>query len=102
MPRSPSSKPRAKIDPKAGELIYSLAALHATQGHRDEALKFLGQALDLGGTNAIISAKIDPRFATVRDDPAFQSLLNGTNLPAAKPPSTNHPSAKPPAKATKK
>jgi tetratricopeptide (TPR) repeat protein len=89
---------RAKIDPTAGELIYSLATLQATVGHRDDALKYLAQALALGGTNAMMSAKIDPRFSELRNDPAFQALLNAsTNAPAAvKPPATNKPSAKAP------
>jgi tetratricopeptide (TPR) repeat protein len=80
---------RAKIDPKASELIYSLAALHASVGHKDEALKFLNQAVALGGTNALLSARIDPRFAALHDDPLFQALIDGpsmTNLPASNRP----------------
>jgi len=87
---------RAKIDPTGSELIYSLAAMHATLSHRDEALKYLSQALATGGTNAIISAKIDPRFVSLRDDPDFQALVKGqtTNLPGTNQPATNKSSAK--------
>jgi len=79
---------RAKIDPKASELIYTLAALHASLGHKDQAFQYLSQALASGGTNALISAKIDPRFATLSDDPRFQALMGAppTNLPATHPP----------------
>ncbi len=89
---------RAKIDPTGGELIYSLAAMHATVGHRDDALKYLAESLAIGGTNAIISAKIDPRFASLRDDPDFQALVKGlpTNSPAGKQLATNKLSAKSP------
>ncbi len=79
---------RAKIDPKAGELIYSLAALDASVGRKDEALRNLAQAILLGGTNAMMSARIDPRFAPFQDDPQFQSMLN--------PPTNAAPLAPPP------
>jgi tetratricopeptide (TPR) repeat protein len=75
---------RAKIDPKASELIYSLAALDSSVGRKDDALKYLTQALAVGGTNAVISAKIDPRFEGLRNDPRFQALLGP-------PPATNPP-----------
>jgi tetratricopeptide (TPR) repeat protein len=89
---------RAKIDPQAGELIYTLAALDATADRKDDALKYLAQAMKLGGTNASISAKIDPRFAGLHDDPRFQALLNPappTNLPATNPPRPVRPKKKP-------
>jgi tetratricopeptide (TPR) repeat protein len=66
---------RAKIEPQASEMIYSLAAIHASLDHKDEALKYLAQAVAVGGTNALISAKIDPRFAGLQNDARFQALL---------------------------
>lgn len=87
---------RAKIDPKASHLVYNLAALHATLNHRDEAIKYLELAAQYGGTNATISAGIDPRFASLHNDPAFEAILNPptakpadgeSNVPAAKKPS---------------
>ena len=85
---------RAKIDPKESELVYSLAALHASVGDKADALKWLTQALALGGTNAMLSAKIDPRFAGLHDDPGFQVLvgtLSSTHSPAGTPPAVNGP-----------
>jgi tetratricopeptide (TPR) repeat protein len=67
---------RAKIDPKASELIYSLAALDSSVGRKDDAIKYLTQAAAVGGTNVLISAKIDPRFAGMHDDPRYQALMN--------------------------
>ena len=76
---------RAKIEPQASEMIYSLAALHASLGHKDEAFKYLTQAVSVGGTNALISAKIDPRFAGLVGDPRFKALqaLPAKAIPAA-------------------
>jgi tetratricopeptide (TPR) repeat protein len=77
---------RVKIEPQASEMIYSLAALHAAQGEKDDALKYLRQAIATGGgTNAATSARIDPRFESMHDDPSFQALvaLPGTNAAAA-------------------
>jgi tetratricopeptide (TPR) repeat protein len=95
---------RARIDPKAGELIYSLAALEAAVGRNEDALKNLAQAVAVGGTNAAISATYDPRFVRMRSDPRFQALLAATaatNAPSGKFPAvpksvktaTNSPSA---------
>ena len=79
---------RAKIDPTASELIYNLASLHATLNHADDALKYLAQAAAVGGTNALISAAVDPRFTSLHDDPRFQALLR---TPLLKTPQTNAP-----------
>jgi hypothetical protein len=99
---------RARIDPKASEMVYSLAALHASLNHRDQALQYLKQAIATGGTNAIMSAKIDPRFQGYQNDPQFQLLVNMPTSNAA-PPSlpagalkTSVPPAKPPVVSAKK
>jgi len=83
---------RAKIDPQTSELVYSLAALHALLNHKDDALKYLTQAASVGGTNALISANIDPRFESLHDDPRFQALVGAVKLPVL----TNHPLTNPP------
>jgi tetratricopeptide (TPR) repeat protein len=87
---------RAKIEPHASEMIYSLAALHASIGQTDDALKYLRQAIASGGTNAATSARIDPRFESLHDDPRFRALVmpNATNAPPAATP-VNAPPVKP-------
>jgi tetratricopeptide (TPR) repeat protein len=85
---------RVKIDPKSGELVYSLAALEGSAGHKEDALTYLTQAVAVGGTNAMMSARIDPRFAPLHDDPRFQALLNpalATNTPTTNQPATHTP-----------
>jgi hypothetical protein len=80
---------RVKIDPTSGELIYSLAALDASVNRNEDALKYLTQAVHVGGTNAIMSAKIDPRFASLQQDQRFIDLVNPpapANAPATNPP----------------
>ena len=94
---------RAKIDPKNSVMIYDLAALHASIGHRTEALKYLGQAVAAGGgTNALTSARVDPRFAAFQKDPAFQALQEATNgmvtIPPTEFPSSNSGAISPPKK----
>jgi tetratricopeptide (TPR) repeat protein len=96
---------RARIDPKDSPLIYGLAALHATLDHKDDAIKYLTQAVALGGTNAMLSARIDLRFVGLQDDPRFQALVNphsGTNPATGAPPLVNKPADHPPAGALPK
>jgi tetratricopeptide (TPR) repeat protein len=89
---------RAKIDPKASELVYNLAALNATLNRRDEAIRYLAQAAQYGGTNALISAGYDPRFSALHDDQRFLALLNSVPkiAPATNAPTKNPPAAVPP------
>ena len=87
---------REQIDPTASELVYNLAALHATLNHQDAAINYLTQAAKYGGTNALISAGIDPRFENVRNDPRFQKLLSSP--PPTNAPTTNAPAATAPKK----
>jgi tetratricopeptide (TPR) repeat protein len=83
---------RAQIDPRAGQLVYTLATLEATVGRKEDALHYLTQAIRVGGTDALMSARIDPRFAPYHDDPRFQLLLNPpTNAPATNRPATAAP-----------
>ena len=89
---------RAKIDPKASEMVYTLAAMQASVGRNEDALKNLAQAVETGGTNAATSARYDPRFAALRDDPRYQALLGETPTTNAPPvnnpkPETNSPGA---------
>lgn len=54
--------------------MYSLACLYATTGQRDRSLGLLGQSLKMKPDLAEW-AQHDPDFASLRDDPAFDSLL---------------------------
>jgi tetratricopeptide (TPR) repeat protein len=76
---------RVEIDPKSGELVYSLAALQASVGRKDDALKNLALAVTDGGTNAMMSARIDPRFAPLQQDPRFQQIIAPLNATPAAP-----------------
>ena len=93
---------RARIEPNSGEMIYSLAALEASVDRKDEALKYLAQSVILGGTNATLSAKIDPRFSQLSSDPRFQAILASTNAPTVAKPETNSVLPKPVKKPVKK
>jgi hypothetical protein len=85
---------RTQVEPDPGELLYSLAALHATLNHKSEALRYLAQSIALGGANAVNSAGMDPRFATLQNDPRFEALLSSASIKDA--PATNGPTPKPP------
>jgi tetratricopeptide (TPR) repeat protein len=78
---------RVRFDTTNAKLFFDLAALQAVQGQNDSALTNLGRAVALDSTNAPMAAKIDPRLASLRDDPRFQKLVN----PAAVPGATNAP-----------
>jgi hypothetical protein len=98
---------RAKIDPKNSVMIYDLAALHASEGHRTEALNYLGQAVAAGGgTNALMSAKLDPRFSAYQKDPGFETLERATNglvtVPPGEAPKAHGAAKTPPKKHIKK
>ena len=84
---------RTKIDTTSGEMIYSLAALEAAQDHKEDALRDLTQAANVGGLDALRSAKIDPRFAILNDDPRYIELLKrlGPDAPSIHSPATNAP-----------
>jgi len=93
---------RAKIEPKNSQLVYSLAALEASLGHADDAVRDLASAAQaIDGTNALLSAAVDSRFAPIKNDPRFQTLVTRTNGPVEgtnAAPSTNlAPPPEPPA-----
>jgi tetratricopeptide (TPR) repeat protein len=72
------------INPNQPEAHYDLAALEAISGKNDDALKELGQAVDLSSKrlstnstahNLVIEARSDPRFNSLRTLPAFQKIV---------------------------
>jgi tetratricopeptide (TPR) repeat protein len=77
-------KVRAGIEPKNSQLVYGLAALEGSLGRTNDALSDLTAASKApDGTNALLSAQVDGRFAPIKNDPRFQALIYRTNLPAA-------------------
>ncbi|MEJ7616028.1 MAG: tetratricopeptide repeat protein [Pyrinomonadaceae bacterium] len=56
------------------DVAYWLAAAYAVEGEREEALRWLARAIELGNENRIWFES-DPNWATLRSDPDFQSLM---------------------------
>ena len=66
---------RSKYD-RDSKLVYSLAALEASVGRADDAVRHLAAAAEApDGTNALQSARVDSRFAPMENDVRFQKLL---------------------------
>lgn len=63
-------------DAEGPQTIYDLAGIRAAQGRKEEALALLRQAISSGWIDGR-STRLDPRFAILREEPAFQSLLTG-------------------------
>jgi quercetin dioxygenase-like cupin family protein len=62
--------------PEARALHYNLACLEAVQGNRDDALAALRRAIELT-PDVADWARGDEDFASLRDDPEFQALVEG-------------------------
>jgi adenylate cyclase len=63
------------IDPEDSWMLYNTACFYAVQGERDEAIKCLEQALELGfGHREWIDHDSD--LDSLRDHPRFQALLS--------------------------
>ena len=70
---------RVKYDHDS-KLVYSLAALEGSLGGANDAVHDLATAaLAPDGTNALISAAVDTRFAPIKHDPRFQTLLGASS-----------------------
>ena len=75
---------RAKIEPKNSKLVYSLAALDASIGRANDALKYLSQAAAApDGDTALKSAAVDGRFGPIEKDPRFQQMIAPAKTNAA-------------------
>ena len=64
-------------------LSYSIAAIHTALEEKDEAFKWLQQAVD-EHTHDIIELKTDPRFEPLRQDPRFPGMLGLLKLAPTK------------------
>jgi serine/threonine-protein kinase len=62
-------------------VAYQIAELHGYRGERDKAFEWLDRAYGQhdGG---LLSLKIDPLMATLRQDPRYTDLLKKMRLPA--------------------
>jgi Flp pilus assembly protein TadD len=67
------AKKLAQARPKDPQAAYNVARILATYGRNDEALEWLSKASELG-YHDLASAKIDPTFAVLKNDPRFQRI----------------------------
>ena len=63
-----------KLTPKADHILYALATANALQGHRDQALQHLKQAIQYRPENRFLAAR-DSDFEKLHDDPEFKQLI---------------------------
>jgi len=63
-----------KQNPKAEYVLYGLAALHCLTGHVEEALKMLGEAIQVK-PSLRFQARNDTDFQNLAEDPRFTELL---------------------------
>jgi tetratricopeptide (TPR) repeat protein len=63
-----------KLSPKAEHILYAMAAAHAIQGNRDQALSFLKHSMQYRPENRFLAAR-DTDFEALRPDSEFQQLL---------------------------
>jgi hypothetical protein len=66
-----------RAHPESPALNYSLACLEASRGDRDEALAALRRAIERE-PGVVPEARKEPAFASLRDDPEFASLVDGS------------------------
>ncbi len=64
------------------DVSYWLASAYALEGERDEALKWLRRAIELGNENKPWFAR-DPNWDSLRDDPEYQEIINSISTPAS-------------------
>src|SRR5580765_1028011 len=63
------------------DVSYWLASAYAIEGERDEALKWLRRAIELGNENRAWFEK-DKNWETLRDDPEYQQIIQSLKQPA--------------------
>jgi serine/threonine-protein kinase len=64
------------------DVSYWLASAYAIEGERDEALKWLRRAVELGNENRAWFEK-DKNWDALRDDPEYQEIIQSLKMPAA-------------------
>jgi serine/threonine-protein kinase len=63
------------------DVSYWLASAYAMEGERDEALKWLRRAIELGNENRPWFER-DKNWESLRDDPEYQRIIQSISLPA--------------------
>ena len=63
------------------DVAYWLASAYAMEGERDEALKWLRRAIELGNQNRAWFEK-DKNWDSLRDDPEYQQIIQSLKQPA--------------------
>jgi serine/threonine protein kinase/Tfp pilus assembly protein PilF len=61
---------------ESGDVPYELASIYAIQENREEAYRWLQRAVDMGWRN-YRSALIDPSFEKLRNEDAFEKIIEG-------------------------
>ncbi len=64
------------------DVSYWLASAYAVEGERDEALKWLRRAIELGNQNRAWFEK-DKNWDSLRDDPEYQQIIQSLKTPMA-------------------
>ena len=64
------------------DVSYWLASAYAMEGERDEALKWLRRAIELGNENRAWFES-DKNWDALRDDPEYQQIIQSIRMPAA-------------------
>jgi serine/threonine-protein kinase len=63
------------------DIAYWLASAYAMEGERDDALKWLRRAIELGNENRPWFER-DKNWDSLRGDPEYQQIINSINTPA--------------------
>ena len=63
------------------DVSYWLASAYAIEGERDEALKWLRRAIELGNENRAWFEK-DKNWDALREDPEYQQIIQSVKMPA--------------------
>ncbi len=63
-----------KLSPKGDHILYALAAANSLQGHRDQSIHYLKQAIHHRAENRFLAAR-DSDFESLQEDPDFKQLV---------------------------
>lgn len=74
--RFAQARKEVEANPKDARAAYNLGRLHASFGEKEQALKWLAKALELGFDDFKF-LRDDPALAGLKDDPSFRGLIEG-------------------------